>query len=175
MLRSHPVALSAFGAVALCALTTTAHAGEPVFTEAWEGIWDVAYVERQCEGPGEKMFESFARFCGGETTRFNQGYAFPYACDGIITDDSAEMTCHWEAEAFPGCTSTYDYELDLVRVGDVLIGNEIFSLTFVGNCEGLDPICTDTEVKGGRGSVDPECGSSPTRSASWTEIKSVYR
>jgi len=167
--------LLAPSALALWAFTATAHAGEPVFTEAWEGIWDVDYIERECDGPVTAEFTGFARFCGGETTRFNQGYAFPYTCDGLITDDSVDMTCHWEVTPFPDCTAMYDYELGGVRVGDVMAGNEIFLLTFVGNCTGLEPICTDTEFTGARGSTDPECDSSPTRSASWTGIKSVYR
>lgn len=175
MYRSHPSARSGLLAVALSFVATGAHAADPVFTEAWEGIWDADFIERECDGGAViAEFDGLARMCGGDPARFNQGLAFDYTCDGTVTDDTMDMTCIFETEPFPGCTAMYDYVLSAVRVGDAMTGTEVFELTFVGDCVGLEPYCSDTEFDGARTTTDPECGT-PTRPASWTQIKSVYR
>lgn len=171
--------LQCVATLGLIALATTvfsgARAADAVFTEAWEGVWDVDFSERECDGSDPLDFNGPARFCAGEPARFNQALAFPYTCDGIVTDDSMDMTCTYSIDALPGCTAIYDYTVSAVRVGDVMTGTEDFLLTFVGDCDGYVIYCSVTDFTGARIAMDPQCATSPITSASWSEIKSIYR
>ncbi len=175
MSRSRRVASLGLVIVAQSLVLPGARAADPVFTDAWEGVWDVDFVERECGSGDTTPFNGPSRMCSGEPARFNQGLAYPYVCDGVVTDDSMEMTCTWEIEPFPGCTAMYDYTLSAVRVGDVLAGTEDFELTFVGDCVDVQPYCSQTEFDGARTALDPMCKDVPVAPASWTTIKSVYR
>lgn len=175
MSPSHRFAPLGVAVLLLSLFATGARAADPVFTDAWEGVWNVDFVETECGSSDTTDFSGLARMCGGESARFNQGIAFPYTCDGVVTDDSMEMTCTFQTTPFPGCTALYTYTLSATRSGNTMTGTEEFDLSFVGNCGGIEPYCSVTDFDGTRLATNPECTGTPVIPASWSSVKSIFR
>ena len=161
--------------VCLAALAAPASSETPVFTAAWEGVWEFDYIERECAtGTVTAEYQGVEYLCAGGRPSITTG-PFEYECEGEITDTDLHVVCTGSAEAIPGCTANYVYVLDATRTGTTITGLETWEVGFVGACGGMEGICYDESYSGRKIDDDPDCSVTPTEPMSWTKIKSEFR
>lgn len=162
--------------IALCAAAPASAQIE--FPASWAGIWEITSTDFECGTSNQlDMYTETDTICAGDV--FDPGQEVEgavYICSGGIDDTTIDITCAITTEVAPGCDVTFTINTTGTRTGDSFEGTDTFSITYEGDCFGLQDSCTESEVTGTRtGPAPPECATVSTEPATWGHIKDLYR
>jgi hypothetical protein len=155
-------------------VVSTADAGDFTIPAAWEGVWNISEVERECGTTGGFPSQEPDTLCAGDPV-FDEPLL---NCTGTITDTNVDISCETSESTgfpdFPDCMVTFSFSLVANRTGDSYTATNTLGITYT-DCPGLlEDECTELVTTGTRTAADPDCEGLPVLPATWTEIKAVF-
>ncbi len=150
--------------------------GTPI-PEEWLGIWEQTVNIYDCD-TNDLLFTTtqLDTLCPGAVFEDPDGGGTTLNCTTTADGSSYTTHCEGSSEVFPGCTSSFVYDVTGTLSGDSYSATSVTNISFTGDCQDLPDQCQRTELSGTRLGPAPEpCGSSPVEHQSWGSIKSLYR
>lgn len=141
----------------------------------WAGVWMTTDSIYSCAGVLQSTSTDLDTLCAGQTYQEDP----TFECTGSATATSYQMSCTGREELFPGCDQVFAVEAHGTRTGDSFFSVSTVTISTSGTAEGCDLFpgsCTQVNTHGTRIGPPPEphC-STPARSATWGEVKALYR
>jgi hypothetical protein len=113
----------------------------PTFTAAWQGLWQIDSVVRDCNGDSLDTAVDLMNICPGDTVRLDVGLGFTVGCTGSVTDTSFTVTCDDLIEG-SGCRKDVKASWTLHRSADTAVGTADVDATIVGlGCDFTGRFC----------------------------------
>jgi len=156
--------------------------GSVTIPPEWDGIWASEDSVYDCEGAFQSVESYFDTLCAGQVYAYADepfGGMFTITCSGTATATTAHVTCSASGEVMTDCLFTFDNEFDAIRTGDTFVAVSITNMGYSGTAEGCNLIpgsCTRIVTRATRISPAPtDYCLTPTRSATWGELRVRYR
>jgi len=150
-----------------------------VVPQDWDGIWSTVDTSYTCAGGFQSTSTYEDTLCGGKD--FNAGSGdVHFECTGTGTSTTFDAVCSGSNEVLTGCTATYTIHIHATRSGDTNHIVDVVNVDYSGTsieCSYLQPMCTQVDSWGTRTGAAPVayCTTTPTRTATWGQVRIHYR
>lgn len=149
-----------------------------VVPQDWDGIWTTVDTVYVCPTTFQSTSPGADTLCGGKDySTAAPGSDIVFVCTGTADATTFDITCTGSGNVFPDCDADYNVVTHGTRTNDTFFTVSTINVTYTGTACVFGGSCIQINTHGTRtGSTTlADCAVTPTKRATWGQLKTIYR